>query len=357
MRPLLRLSDRLVAGGFIRPAVLIRGLQLSRPSLSRWPVILTLSLSGLAVEPLAWLQSLLYRKKLAGLKLPDDPIVVIGHWRSGTTYMHQLLACDPAMATARNTFTVAPQVALLLKPVLRPLLKRWMSQVRPIDAVPWGADDPQEDELGLARLTMDTNMAGLAFPLDYLFHLRRSVTGLTPGFERQWLHLTRLTWLHDGRGKTRLLIKNSAHSARLPLLIKHFPRARFVLLQRSPIDSIRSLVQVKQRLGDLVGLQPPPSLFRQVEETAIAHAELMQSLEQSQHCIPAEQLLKLSYGDLVTRPLETVKRIYDHFGIVGWSEAEGPIRQRVARARAYKADPVHLPEHLEQHLRDCLKTA
>ena len=357
MRPLLRLSDRLVAGGFIRPAVLIRGLQLSRPSLSRWPVILTLSLSGLAVEPLAWLQSLLYRRKLAGLKLPDDPIVVIGHWRSGTTYLHQLLACDPAMATARNTFTVAPQVALLLKPVLRPLLSRWMSQVRPIDAVPWGADDPQEDEVGLARLTMDTNMAGLAFPMDYLFHLRRSVMGLTPGFERQWLHLTKLTWLHDGRGKTRLLIKNSAHSARLRLLIKHFPRARFVLLQRSPIDSIRSLVQVKQRLGDLVGLQPPPSLFRQVEETATAHAELMQSLEQSQRLIPAEQLLEVSYGDLVTRPLETVKRIYDHFGIVGWSEAEGPIRQRVARAQAYQADPVHLPEHLEQHLWDCLKTA
>ena len=122
MKPLLRLSDRLVAGGFIRPAVLIRGLQLSRPSLSRWPVILTLSLSGLAVEPLAWLQSLLYRRKLAGLKLPDDPIVVIGHWRSGTTYLHQLLACDPATATARNTFTVAPHVALLLKPVMRPNL-------------------------------------------------------------------------------------------------------------------------------------------------------------------------------------------------------------------------------------------
>jgi len=60
------------------------------------------------------------------------------------------------------------------------------------------------------------------------------------------LHFTRLTWLHDGAGRSRLLIKNSAHTARVPLLLQLFPRARFVLLQREPIDSVRSLVQVKQ---------------------------------------------------------------------------------------------------------------
>ena len=52
-------------------------------------------------------------------ELPDDPIVVIGHWRSGTTYLHQLLACDPTLATARISLTTAPQVTLLLKPWIR----------------------------------------------------------------------------------------------------------------------------------------------------------------------------------------------------------------------------------------------
>ena len=73
-------------------------------------------------------------------------------------------------------------------------------------------------------------------------------------FERQWLHVTKLTWLHDGQGKTGLLTKNSAHSARVELVLRHFPRARFVLLRRDRQASIRSLVQVKQRLGSLVGL-------------------------------------------------------------------------------------------------------
>ena len=185
-----------------------------------------MGLSGLLVEPLAWLQSWLWARRLRKAELPDDPIVVIGHWRSGTTYLHQLLACDPTLATARNSLTTAPQVALLLKPWIRWALQAWMTRKRPIDAVPWGPNDPQEDELGLARLSIDTNMAGMAFPLAYPWFFRRNVLGSSAAFERQWLHFTKLTWLHDGHGKAGLLIKNSAHSARVELVLRHFPRAR-----------------------------------------------------------------------------------------------------------------------------------
>ena len=135
----------------------------------------------------------------------------------------------------------------------------FMTPTRPIDAVPWSAHDPQEDEIGLARLTFDTNMAGVAFPQQYLHHFRRCVLGATPHFERQLLQFTRLTWLHDGVGKRRLLIKNSAHTARVPLLLRLFPRARFVVLQREPVDSVRSLVQVKHpRLTPRQRLQEQP---------------------------------------------------------------------------------------------------
>ena len=186
-------SDLLVIAGFIRPLVLLRGLQLGRPSLSRWSPALMMTMSGLVVEPLAWLQSLLIRRQLRALRLPPDPIVVIGHWRSGTTYMHQLLASDPAAATARNSLMVAPQVGVILHSLINSLLARLMSATRPIDAVAWGPDDPQEDELCIAKLTIDTNMAGVAFPLDYLVHFRRSVLTTTRRFERLWLHVTQLT--------------------------------------------------------------------------------------------------------------------------------------------------------------------
>ena len=288
--------DRIVATGFIRPAVLWRGLQHCHPSPSRWEVSALISLSGLLVEPLAWMQSLLFAQRLQRVQLPDDPIVVIGHWRSGTTYLHQLLACDPTVATARNTLTVAPQVALLLKPWIAPLLKAWMTRVRPIDAVPWGPDDPQEDELGLARLTFDTNMGGMAFPRDYLANFRRHVLVTTRAYERQWLTFCRLTWL-----------------------------------------------------------QPVPDPCTQVEETVTARAELLAAFESCRALIPAEQLLELDHDDLIRQPLQAVEGLYTHFGLTSWPDARGPIEARIDQACTYVADPVRLPLQAERHLQSLME--
>ena len=315
---------------------------------------LLLTASGLMVEPFAWLQTLWFQRRMKTCACPDDPVVVIGHWRSGTTYLHQLLAADPAAATARNHFTIAPQAALVLKPLLTPLLKWVMTQHRPIDAVPWGAEDPQEDEVGLARLTMDTNMAGVAFPQNYPRHFRRAVLNSTPEFEQTLLRFTRLTWLHEGAGKTHLVIKNSAHTARIALLLRLFPRARFVYLHRRPIDSVRSLVQVKQRLAHLVGLQEPPSSLQQVEQTAAAHDQLQEAFARSRHLIPKGQLVEIAYDDLVQSPLITLQRIYSALQISGWDSARDAIAARIAKGTAYQAEPVVLDPEAEQRLQALL---
>ena len=147
-----------------------------------------------------------------------------------------------------------------------------MTRVRPIDAVPWGPDDPQEDELGLARSDLDTNMGGMAFPRDYLANFRRHVLVTTRAYERLWLTFCRLTWLHDGAGKSQWVIKNPVHTARVRLVLRISPRAGSCCCAgRRPVDSIRSLVQVKQRLEHWWACSPFPIHVTQVEETVTAH--------------------------------------------------------------------------------------
>ena len=349
-------SDLLVAAGFIRPAVLLRGLAMRRPAVSRLPIAVVLGVTGLIAEPIAWLQWILFGRRLRRLRLPRDPVVVIGHWRSGTTFLHQLLACDPRAATARNRLTMAPQVALILKPLICCILPYVMTSIRPIDHVPWSADDPQEDEIGLARLTIETNMAGIAFPRLYRRCFRQFVLNQSAEFEQQLLDFSRLTWLEDGRGKRHLLIKNSAHSARIPLLLRLFPGVRFILLKREPKDSIRSLVQVKQELAALVGLQELPDELTQVEETFSSYVELMQAFEASRHLIPSGQLAELTYEELCESPLESLERIYKDLGLTSWEEAHHPLVQRVQQARSYQPRPVTLQRRSDELLQDLLST-
>jgi len=267
------------------------------------------------------------------------------------------LAADPGAATARNSLTVAPQVSLVLKPLIIAVLNRLMTATRPIDAVPWSALDPQEDEIGLARLSMDSHMAGVAFPQDYLKHFHRCALSSTRNFQRQLLLFTRLTWAHDGEGKRFLLIKNPAHTARVPLLLDLFPKARFVLMKREPIDAVRSLTLVKQKLADLVGLQPAPDQQRQVEETALAHHLLLEAFESARPMIPAGQLVDVEYTDLVSSPLATVEKIYRDLSIEGWDQAVDAVQARVNQAQTYNACPVQLEPKAERRLQELMAPA
>ena len=330
---------------------------MTRPRPNRLLCGLQLGLGGLALQPFAWLQSLLWGRALNRLELPEDPVIVIGHWRSGTTYLHQLMSADPGAATARNVVTVAPQVALVLKPLIARILGRVMTATRPIDAVPWSACDPQEDEIGLARLTVDSHMAGVAFPQDYLRHFHRCTLSTTRHFQQQLLHFTRITWAHDGEGKRHLLIKNPAHSARVPLLLNLFPRARFVWMKREPVDAVRSLTLVKQKLADLVGLQPAPDQQRQVEETAMAHRLLLEAFESARPMIPAGQLVEMEFDDLISSPLAAVERIYRELSIDGWDQARDAIKVRAEQARTYSPDKVMLEPQAERRLQELLNPA
>ena len=160
----------------------------------------------------------------------------------------------------------------------------------------------------------------------------------------------RLTWLHAGPGKHHLLIKNPAHSARVPLLLRLFPRCRFILLKRRPIDAVRSLVLVKQRLASLVGLQDPPDQITQVEETGAAHRLLMEAFEASRQLIPAGQLTEVAFDDLRDAPVATVERIYTDLAIDSWAQAKAPIARRAAQSSRYRPLPVTLEPAAEQRL-------
>ena len=343
------LSDRLVAGGFVRPAVLLRGLLLRRPALSCWRVSLAMSISGLVVEPLAWLQSCLFARRLNKAELPDDPIVVIGHWRSGTTYLHQLLACDPTLATARNSLTMAPQVALLLKPLIQSALKVWMTRQRPIDAVPWGPDDPQMRSVWPASPWTPTWRGWLSLRPIWVF--RRNVLGC-PGLRAAVaaLHQTHLAPRRSGEDRVvdqeqRPFRPGGAGAAPLP-------RAR--LTGAASPRPRSALCQVKQRLC----LGGAPARARCCDPgggNGGGPQQLLQVFEASRHRIPSGSWLSCPTRR-TSDPLAALQLIYE-LGLSSWSVAQAPLQARIAQARRYIADPITLPSSAEQRLNDLMEEA
>ena len=114
----------------------------------------TTLMSGLSTV-LSSVETWRYDRAIAATELPADPIFILGHWRSGTTFLHELLALDTEQLAYPNTFEVmSPQTFLSTEP----LLSRWLAQLvpdhRPMDNMRIGIHSPQEDEFAIALTTL-----------------------------------------------------------------------------------------------------------------------------------------------------------------------------------------------------------
>ena len=79
---------------------------------------MTLLGTGCAVvnSTLAGVQYLTHGKNIRNATLDQPPVFIIGHWRSGTTLMHELMAMDSRMAFPTNfdAFVLARHKRMIL---------------------------------------------------------------------------------------------------------------------------------------------------------------------------------------------------------------------------------------------------
>ena len=61
------------------------------------------------LEPL---QNKRYKKRLANKPMEQDPVFILGHWRSGTTFVHNVLSCDKHFGYCTTYQTVFPHLMM-----------------------------------------------------------------------------------------------------------------------------------------------------------------------------------------------------------------------------------------------------
>ena len=94
----------------------------------------------------------------------EPPIFILGHWRSGTTLLHELLVQDPRH-TFPNTYQCFDPCHFLLTERLVRRYCNWLLPARRImDNMPVGWERPQEDEFALALLGQPSPYLTIAFP-------------------------------------------------------------------------------------------------------------------------------------------------------------------------------------------------
>lgn len=90
----------------------------------------------------AGLQESKYRKELAGKPLEHDPLFILGHWRSGTTFLHNIFAQDKHFGYTTTYQTVFPHFMMSMQSLFKPTMGWLMPDKRPTDNMELAPDLP-----------------------------------------------------------------------------------------------------------------------------------------------------------------------------------------------------------------------
>jgi hypothetical protein len=287
-----------------------------------------------------------------------EPVFVVGHARSGTSLLHELLARDAERFSTFLTWELFLPAIVQKKAVraLGRLDRAWLGGAvdRRIKAFedrafargremhPMSLTRPEEDEF-LFAASCASGVWVLLFPywreLDYLYYTdampprrRRRLLGFYRGCVQRQLYLNGPEKLH--------LSKNPTFCGKMESLVEAFPDARFVVCLRTPYDTIPSLLKLVTRNWRAAGCSPA-----RMEDSRRVLAE--QSFHSYRY--PLEVLARhpelraavVDYRALVEAPKRSVLEVYVRLGLPVSPAYEKALDDEEARSRSHRGEHVY----------------
>ncbi len=314
-----------------------------------------------------WIQQARFGRAINSVRV-DPPLFVLGHWRTGTTLLHELLLLDERHTGPSTFHCFEPCHCILSETLFRKHLKFLLPSKRPMDNMLFGWEQPQEDEFALALLGQPSTYCEIAWPnqegqgargkgqeeksaLDLSELSRRQLQD----WKRVLMRFLKTVLYLDNRGRTsqrRLVLKSPPHTARIPVLLEMFPQAKFVYLQRDPYVVYLSTLNLWQSFAKKHGMQVPrkPELIeaKVLREFRI----LIERYEATKRLIPAGRLIEVRYEDLAADLVSETARVYDELDLGDWPAARVRVEENAAGRRSYAKNRYEITPEVRKRVDD-----
>ncbi|MHA7838124.1 MAG: sulfotransferase family protein, partial [bacterium] len=250
-----------------------------------------------------------------------EPVMILGHGRTGTTILHEVLAQDPQFRVVKRweamfpcpppetaTYETDPRIerAHRLITLFDRITPEWKTMHE------FGGDLPVEcAEFLYASFLSNVFVFSFQIP-SYARYLAEQDPAETIRWHRRFLKL--LQWRH---GKQHWLLKNPIWIDLIPEVLEVYPDAKIVLTHRDPIAVSDSFVNVMGtifwwRTDDPWGGGVLDELIL-ADGRATTHESLMRWMEDG--TLRPGQVANVLYADFMDAPLETIERLFSDLGL------------------------------------------
>ncbi len=314
------------------------------------PRLIWMTLFILLTIPIRVFERVLFGWRVHRHQLSNPPVFIIGHWRSGTTNMHNLMLQDPQFASVNLLHCAIPSGFLTWEWLARWIMNRRLPKSRPMDAVPLGIDEPMSEDFALAGLTHMSHYLNYFFPrlADLTFQRTVLFDGVTEHDKEHWSRaysflLRKVSFASGGK---RLLLKNPPNLGRVSTVLKLYPNAKFIHVYRNPYVVHASTMKLMDRFLENLSFQKYE--MAEIEQfVSRRYAQIFERWFQERNLIPASQLIELRHEDIIARPMDVVADVYRKFELSNWSEMEPRLRAYTEslkdyRNNEYAFDPAYL---------------
>ncbi len=298
---------------------------------SRIPLAIGVALATPANTVLAWLQQLIFGRKLAKAELHGAPVFIIGHWRSGTTLLHELMVMDERFSSPSTFQCFAPHHFLVSEWFFQRFATWLLPSKRPMDNMATGWQRPQEDEFALMNLGLPSPYRRMAFPnegsvdMEYL-----NSADLDPTQLRLWVEKIRSFMLGVSHVTGRpLIIKSPTHTGRIAALAEAFPEAKFIHITRDPRALFPSTCRLWRSLDEIQSFQKPT--HDGVDDYVIECLQRMyRGFREASQSLGSQRFIEVRYEELAASPTGTLRKIYETLHLADFESVEPVIENWVA---------------------------